>query len=126
MGLGRICMIRLRPLFRGTGLTSIEHAEIEVDSKKLIVLVPIVLSFVCGCYMGGFLELETHAFFVPASVSGAIGILYTGFRQRLKQYLKMLKNSGLADLDIVSEDEDERNTESRTDVDGSSTPRVDI
>merc|ERR1719221_590345 len=103
-------MLHIRKLVRGTELTTVETAEIDVDSKKLIVLVPIVLSFVCGCYQGGFLEMElgTHAFFVPASISGVIGILYTCFRQRLKQYLMMLKNSGQADPDIVSEDEDER------------------
>merc|ERR1712039_890896 len=100
-------MLRIRQLRRGTELTTIERAEINVDAKKLIVLVPIVLSFVCGCYQGGFLEmwLGKKAFFVPASVTGLIGIIYTCFRQRLKQYLKRLQKAGEADPELVIDDE---------------------
>merc|ERR1719221_896962 len=106
--MGRISMLRIRQFVRGTELTTIESAEIDVDVKKLIVLVPIVLSFVCGCYQGGFLEmwLGTNVLFVPASVTGIIGIVYTCFRQRLKQYLKQLKKAGEADPELVVDDDE--------------------
>merc|ERR1712039_135235 len=101
-------MLRIRQLLRGTELTTIERAEVDVDSKKLIVLVPIVLSFVCGCYQGGFLEvwLGTNALFVPASVTGLIGIIYTCFRQRLKQHLKKLQKAGQADSEVIIDDDE--------------------
>merc|ERR1712137_952067 len=104
---GRISMLHIRQLARGTELTTVERAEIDVDVKKLIVLVPIVLSFVCGCYQGGFLELSlgTNALFVPASVTGLIGIVYTCFRHRLKQYLKRLQKAGEADSEVIIDDE---------------------
>lgn len=118
--LGRITMLHIRKLVRGTELTTIEKAEIDVDTKKLIVLVPIVLSFVCGCYQGGFLEmwLGTNALLVPASVTGLIGIMYTCFRHRLKQYLKRLQKAGEADSEvIIDEDEYGQNLNS---IDGTS------
>jgi len=106
--LGRITMLHIRKLARGTELTTVEKAEIEVDTKKLIVLVPIVLSFVFGCYQGGFLEMwfGTNALFVPASVTGSIGIIYTCFRHRLKQYLKKLQKAGEADSEVIIDDEE--------------------
>merc|ERR1712151_1420932 len=109
--LGRITMIYLRRRAKGGELTTVERAEVEVDWKKLMVLCPIVLFFIAGCYMGGFLEIwfGQKAFFVPASVTGFIGMIYGCFRERLKRYLKQLQKAGINDIELeVMEDDEER------------------
>lgn len=109
--LGRITMVFLRRRIRCEDLSTVEQAEVEVDLKKLRVLVPIVLSFVFGCYQGGFLEMwfGQKAFFIPAFVTGSIGMIYGCFRQRLKRYMKRLQKAGMEDPDFatVEESEDE-------------------
>merc|ERR1712194_305459 len=107
--MGRISMMYVRKYLRGEELTTVERAEVDVDFRKLLVLVPVVMSFVFGCYQGGYLEmwLGTKALFVPAFVTGAIGSIYVLCRQRLKQYLQQLQKAGVDDPDLVIVDEDE-------------------
>lgn len=107
--MGRISMMYVRRYMRGEELTTVERAAVDVDCRKLRVLVPIVMSFVFGCYQGGYLEmwLGTNAFFVPAFVTGSIGSIYACFRQRLKRYLQQLQKAGVDDPDLVIVDEDE-------------------
>jgi len=123
--LGRITMIYLRRRIKGGPLTSVERAEVEVDWKKLLVLLPIVTSFAFGCYVGGFLEIwfGPKALFVPSSITGAIGLTYCLFRDQLKRYLKRLQRTGHADPDLdVSEDEDESGGQSTSERSKEDTP----
>merc|ERR1711972_766463 len=108
--LGRITMIYLRRKAKGGELTTVERAEVEVDWKKLMVLCPIVLFFIVGCYMGGFLEIwfGQKAFFVPASVTGFIGMIYGCFRDHLKRYLKQLQKDGINDIELEVMEDDEQ------------------
>jgi uncharacterized membrane protein YoaK (UPF0700 family) len=97
--MGRIAMIILRRRWRGQPLNAIDKAEIEVDRRKLMVLLPIFISFGFGCYIGAICSgyLQQNAYYIPAALSGVIGCLYTFQRERLKRYLKKLHKDNVDD-----------------------------
>mmetsp|Transcript_61110 Transcript_61110/g.169438 ORF Transcript_61110/g.169438 Transcript_61110/m.169438 type:complete len:182 (+) Transcript_61110:363-908(+) len=76
-----------------------DHAEIEVDVKKLMILMPLWVSFLIGSYFGAGLHktlgLQERAFLVPASITGCMGIAYTCFGQILKRKFKEIEQSRL-------------------------------
>jgi uncharacterized membrane protein YoaK (UPF0700 family) len=55
---GRMVMILLKKKFRVSNLNVVERAEIEVDMKKLLVLMPIAFGFWIGCFAGAYLEVS--------------------------------------------------------------------
>jgi len=90
--LGRMCMVLLRKGCDRSRLNVVEKAEIMVDVRKVIVLVPMWFSFLIGCIFGTYLQTQMGVFalLVPASVTGAVGLMYAFFRKDLKAYIKSI------------------------------------
>eukprot|EP00445_Apocalathium_hangoei_P012981 CAMPEP_0203876252 /NCGR_PEP_ID=MMETSP0359-20131031/21242_1 /ASSEMBLY_ACC=CAM_ASM_000338 /TAXON_ID=268821 /ORGANISM="Scrippsiella Hangoei, Strain SHTV-5" /LENGTH=448 /DNA_ID=CAMNT_0050795091 /DNA_START=37 /DNA_END=1383 /DNA_ORIENTATION=- len=88
--LGRMTMILLRKKCDMSRLNVVEKAEIVVDTRKVIVLVPMWFSFVIGCIFGSYLHTQMHvyALLVPASLTFTVGLVYAFYRKDLKAYLK--------------------------------------
>jgi len=126
---GRAAMILLRRGCRHTRLTTIERAEIEVDAKKLQVLLPLLAGFLLGCMTGAFLHnsLGVFTFLVPAGITGTSGAIYMFFRTNLKTTIKRLEERKLREEIIEMEDCLERAhsylQEASSDAGGSSTSR---
>jgi uncharacterized membrane protein YoaK (UPF0700 family) len=95
---GRMVMILLKKKFRVSNLNVVERAEIEVDMKKLLVLMPIAFGFWIGCFAGAYLEVSLHQFalLIPAVFTGLVGFVYMFFRNRLKQKFKRAEIKRLA------------------------------
>jgi len=91
--LGRIAMIFMRTRCKGRSMNIVDRAEVTVDVRKLKVLVPILGSFGVGCFLGAWLSahLNQASFLVPAGITGAVGLVYTCFREPLKQIMKTMK-----------------------------------
>lgn len=87
---GRMVMILLRKRFKTSKLNVVEKAEIEVDLKKLFVLLPLLFGFWIGCVCGAYLEdwFDKNALFVPAGFTGIFGLIYMCCRNQLKEKLK--------------------------------------
>mmetsp|Transcript_92935 Transcript_92935/g.300525 ORF Transcript_92935/g.300525 Transcript_92935/m.300525 type:complete len:200 (-) Transcript_92935:176-775(-) len=94
---GRAAMILLRRGCRLQRLSAVEQAELEVDRKKLQILLPLFSGFVFGAGLGAFLHtrLGVHAFLVPAAVTGSAGLVYMFFRTKLKMKLKQIEERRL-------------------------------
>uniref|UniRef100_A0A7S1M1L7 Uncharacterized protein n=1 Tax=Alexandrium catenella TaxID=2925 RepID=A0A7S1M1L7_ALECA len=94
---GRAAMIVLRRGCRCSRLSPLEQAELEVDTKKLKVLLPLFLGFGTGCVLGAYLFtiMGLLALLVPASITGVSGTIYWFFRTQLKQKLKKLEGNRL-------------------------------
>eukprot|EP00931_Biecheleriopsis_adriatica_P022150 TRINITY_DN14314_c0_g1_i3.p1 TRINITY_DN14314_c0_g1~~TRINITY_DN14314_c0_g1_i3.p1 ORF type:complete len:417 (+),score=81.53 TRINITY_DN14314_c0_g1_i3:108-1253(+) len=97
--LGRMSMIFMRNGCRRSRLNVLERAEVGVDARKLLVLLPMWVSFVIGCIAGAYVEngLRQLAFLVPAAFTFTVGLAYMLFRQMLKDYIKKLEKSRLND-----------------------------
>lgn len=95
---GRMVMIMLKKKFRISKLNVVERAEIEVDLKKLLVLLPLLVGFWAGCFLGAYMELTLHEFalLIPASFTGLVGFVYMFFRNQLKEKLKRSEIKRLA------------------------------
>jgi len=95
--LGRITMIYLRNGCKRSNLNIVEKAEVGVDARKLLVLLPMWLFFLCGTILGAYLFTlcGVEALFFPATLTGTVGLLYFLFRQRLKGYLKVVETERL-------------------------------
>jgi uncharacterized membrane protein YoaK (UPF0700 family) len=87
---GRMAMILMRRRGQYSELNIVEKAELEVDMKKLFVLLPLLVGFWFGCLCGAYLEFWFHegALFVPAGLTGTFGLVYMCFRNCLKERLK--------------------------------------
>lgn len=87
--LGRIGMALARRGCRRPRLSVAEQAEAWPEVEKLVVLVPMWLSFVLGSLMGavGHRNLETHALLLPAGVTGVLGVVCTLFRGCLTEVI---------------------------------------
>jgi len=99
-------MIYLRRRCRRSRLNLLERTEMEVDARRLLVLLPMWASFLGGCIAGAYLEsrLRLYALLVPASITFAVGSCYMVFRQKLKGYLKRLEQARLSsDLENVKD-----------------------
>lgn len=96
---GRATMILLRNGCRLRKADDFDRMELNDDIRKLCVLLSVFTGFLCGSFLGAFLEsaLGIHALFVPAMVTGTTGLLYTFFRTSMKKQLKKLEERQLAD-----------------------------
>merc|ERR1719215_2393302 len=104
----------------GRRLKAVDHAKLSLDSRKLLVLVPIYFSFILGVFIGGFAcvkyDLGAKTFLIPAALNGTLGALYRLTRGIVKAKLKQLKEKGAADVDVEdSEDDSNGETESEDD-----------
>jgi uncharacterized membrane protein YoaK (UPF0700 family) len=97
--IGRMVCIFLRKRCRMGQLNIVEKAEIEVDKKKLLVLLPLLFGFWLGCFLGAYLEFQMHeyALLVPASFTGVVGVIYMFFRNCLKEKLKKIEMKRLTE-----------------------------
>jgi len=95
---GRIAMIFLRKGFRVSNLNVVEQAEVAVDAKKLLVLLPMWACFLLGAISGAYLEtvFKIYALLCPAFLTLSIGLVYMFFRQNLKGYLKRIEQERLS------------------------------
>lgn len=95
--LGRIAMIYLRKGLKRRKLNVVEKAEVGVDARKLLVLLPMWTSFLLGTILGAYLYtlLEIDAMLLPACFTLCVGLFYMFFRTRLKGYLKQLEHERL-------------------------------
>ena len=92
--MGRISMIYLRRACRRSPLTAVEHAEIDVDARKLAVLAGLWMFYLIGGLIGIYTENLVpgpKALLLPASVTGSLGLFYMACRQLLKDYIKKLE-----------------------------------
>jgi len=96
--LGRMAMIYLRKGCRRSRLNVVERAEVGVDARKLLVLLPMWCCFLIGCIAGAFVENECRqvSFLVPAVFTFITGSCYMLFRQTLKDYAKSLEEERLS------------------------------
>merc|ERR1740138_144392 len=92
-------MIYLRKGCRRSRLNVLEKAEVGVDARKLLVLLPMWCCFLIGCIAGAEIEnwLGRFAFLVPAAFTFLLGTGYMFFRQALKDYVKGLERERLSD-----------------------------
>merc|ERR1712187_34895 len=110
---------------RGRRLKSVDRAKISLDSRKLVVLVPIYFSFIVGVFIGGYVcmtfDLEAKTFLVPAALNGTLGVLYRLTYSTVKARLKKLKKMGTADVDVEDSEDDSRESQDDTEEDESAT-----
>jgi len=90
-------MIFLRKSCRRSRLNLVEVAEVGVDARKLLVLLPMWCSFLLGTTLGAYLytEMGVEALLIPAGFTFTIGAMYTLFRQTLKGFLKDIERERL-------------------------------
>lgn len=95
---GRIAMIFLRNGFRMANLNLVERAEVAVDARKLLVLLPMWFFFLSGTVLGAYLEtvLGIYALLLPTFLTLGAGLVYMFFRQQLKGYLKRIEQERLS------------------------------
>jgi len=94
---GRMAMTLFRSRMRRRGLNALEHAEVGVDARKLLVLGPMWLSFFAGTFVGAVLHsrLGTLGLLFPASFTFAVGLSYMLFRPQMKMQLKSIERHRL-------------------------------
>ncbi|CAK9045460.1 Uncharacterized protein SCF082_LOCUS25690, partial [Durusdinium trenchii] len=95
--LGRVAMIHLRKGCRRSRLNILEKAEVGVDARKLLVLLPMWIFFVLGSALGAYCEyaVGASALLIPASFTLTLGLLYTFLRSVLKEKLKRYEQQRL-------------------------------
>lgn len=103
---GRAAILLVRRLFLrdGSGTQLLDEAELHVDKRKLLVLVPLYLFFLLGCIVGAisYREISHNTFLIPAGVTGCMGLIYSTLRETLKQTIKTMEQTRLvSDLDEV-------------------------
>jgi len=91
--LGRMVMILMRKGFDYRRLNVGDRAELQVEAKKLSVLLPLFFGFLFGCTAGAYLEFAfwKYALLFPAGITGSIGVFYFVFRQSMKAKIKSHK-----------------------------------
>jgi len=95
---GRIAMIFLRSGFRLSSLNVVERAEVAVDARKLLVLLPMWVFYLSGTVFGAYLEtvFKIYALLLPAFITLSVGLVYMFFRQQLKGYMKRVERERLS------------------------------
>merc|ERR1719277_2035145 len=91
--MGRMATVFLRKGLRQSRLNVVERAEVAVDAKKLLVLLPMWLCYLSGTILGAYLEtvLKVYALALPASLTMSVGLVYLLFRRHLKSYLRRIE-----------------------------------
>eukprot|EP00913_Durusdinium_trenchii_P003241 g2997.t1 len=96
---GRAAILLVRRLFLrdGSGTQLLDEAELHVDKRKLLVLVPLYLFFLLGCIVGAisYREISHNTFLIPAGVTGCMGLIYSTLRETLKQTIKTMEQTRL-------------------------------
>lgn len=98
--MGRMAMLMLRNGCRRSSMNVVERAEMYVDARKLLVLLPMWLSFLLGCVGGAYAYHHVQspdALFIPAAITFSVGLGYMLFRTTLKHYIKGLEKERLND-----------------------------
>eukprot|EP00434_Breviolum_minutum_P015239 symbB.v1.2.013431.t3/scaffold931.1/size151118/3 len=95
--LGRVAMSHLRRGCRRSRMNILDKAEIGVDLRKLVVLLPMWISFVLGSTLGAYCEHELgrYALLIPASFTLTLGLVYTLLRSLLKETWKRYEQERL-------------------------------
>lgn len=95
--LGRVAMMYLRKGCHGSRFNVLDKAELAVDLRKLLVLLPMWVSFVTGALCGAFAErvLGKHAMFIPAFATTFLGLVYMTLRRILGDFFKKLDSQSL-------------------------------
>jgi len=95
--LGRLAMLFLRKGCRRSRLNVVEAAEVGVDARKLLVLLPMWCSFLIGTTLGAYLytAMGVEALLIPAGLTFSFGTIYGLFRQKMKSYLKQIERERL-------------------------------
>merc|ERR1719291_518561 len=97
-------MIFMRRGFRVSKLSTMDRAEIDVDARKLGVLLPMWASYLTGTIFGAYLVavVQVYALLLPASLTFTMGMVYMFFRTNLKGVLKRIEqerlNKGLEEV----------------------------
>mmetsp|Transcript_95550 Transcript_95550/g.169669 ORF Transcript_95550/g.169669 Transcript_95550/m.169669 type:complete len:387 (-) Transcript_95550:181-1341(-) len=105
--LGRIAMIYLRNGCQRSSLNVLEKAEVGVDARKVLVLLPMWVFFLIGCIIGAYAEnaMGKYALLIPAGFTFTVGLGYLLFRQMLKAYFTIVERDQLdADIHHVEEE----------------------
>ncbi|CAE7279151.1 unnamed protein product [Symbiodinium natans] len=105
---GRAVMLCVRRFFHkeGSGTQLLDEAELHIDKKKLMVLVPLYMSFFLGCVIGAGLyrTMQEDVFLIPAVVTGVLGLVYSTLRETLKKRFKMMeKNQLILDMNEIQQ-----------------------
>ncbi|CAK9069416.1 unnamed protein product [Durusdinium trenchii] len=95
--LGRVAVMHLRKGCRRSKFNVLEKAELGVDLRKLLVLLPMWVSFVMGSTFGALAEsiLGQHALFIPAFATTFLGVVYMTLRQVLSDLFQQLEQQSL-------------------------------
>lgn len=95
--LGRLAMMHLRRGCRRSRMNILDKAEVGVDLKKLLVLLPMWIAFVLGSTLGAYCEHELgqYALLIPASFTLSLGLVYTLLRSLLKETIKRFEQERL-------------------------------
>jgi len=95
--LGRVAMMYLRKGCHGSRFNVLDKAELGVDLRKLLVLLPMWVSFVMGALCGAFAErvLGKHAMFIPAFATTFLGLVYMTLRRILGDFFKKLDSQSV-------------------------------
>ncbi|CAE7354686.1 unnamed protein product, partial [Symbiodinium pilosum] len=82
---------------RRSRMNVLEKAEVGVDSRKLLVLLPMWISFVLGSTVGAYAEhlFGVYALFIPASTTLSIGLGYMFLRRFLDDMFTRIEQEGL-------------------------------
>jgi len=72
----------IRKHCRKSQLNAVDHAEMEIEAKKLRLLSLLLLGFLAGSLIGALLSgsIGINALLVPAAVTGLAGLIYCSFR----------------------------------------------
>ena len=89
--LGRLAMMHLRHC-RRQKLNILEKAEVGVDLRKLLVLLPMWVAYVLGSTIGAYFEhvLGSYALLIPASCTLTLGLVYTLLRPFISVNLRFI------------------------------------
>lgn len=105
---GRAAILLLRRFCHqeGSGTQLLDEAELHVDKRKLLVLVPLYVFFLTGCIVGAqcYRSIAHNTFLIPATITGFMGLVYSTLRETLKSSFKSMEQGRLvSDLDDVQD-----------------------
>ncbi|CAL1143658.1 unnamed protein product [Cladocopium goreaui] len=96
-GRAAILLVRRFCHKEGSGMQLLDEAELHVDKRKLLVLVPLYVFFLGGCIVGAlcFRSIAHNTFLIPAIVTGFMGLVYSTLRETLKTTFKNIEQTRL-------------------------------